>query len=162
MKLRRLARALVTCAWFTSASVTCASVAFAASATAAETPAVRGARAVLSAQLDAWNRGDLDGFMQGYWKSEAVRFGDGTEFRTGWQATLDRYRATYPDAATMGKLELELVEARELKPDVVYVFAKWRLTRADEPADQAPHGLTTLLLERRGGRWVITRDHTSY
>ena len=130
-------------------------------AAAAETAATRGARAVLADQRDAWNRADLDAFMQGYWKSDDIRFAGGDAYRTGWQATLDRYRATYPDAATMGRLDFELVEVRELAPDSVLVFGKWRLARAGDVDAAAPHGLFTLLVERKLGRWVITRDHTS-
>jgi uncharacterized protein (TIGR02246 family) len=130
-------------------------------AQAAETPAAQAARAVLAAQRDAWNRADIAAFMQGYWKSEALRFAGGDRFRNGWQETIDRYKATYPDAATMGTLAFDLVEVREISPDVVYVFGKWSLARANEAADKAPHGLFTLLVERKDGVWVVTRDHTS-
>ncbi len=119
------------------------------------------ARNVLAVQKDAWNRGDIDAFMQGYARSDAIRFAGGDRFNYGWQATLDSYRKGYPDAAAMGKLDFDLVEVRELSPDVVYVFGKWRLTRANEAADKAPHGLFTLIVEKTNGTWAITRDHTS-
>jgi len=128
---------------------------------AAETAATAAARSVLAAQREAWNRGDIDGFMQGYARSDTIRFAGGDKFNYGWQATLDSYRRGYPDAAAMGKLDFDLIEVRELSPDVVYVFGKWRLSRANEAADKAPHGLFTLILERAGGVWAVTRDHTS-
>ena len=131
----------------------CASVTQPASVTAA--------REVLEVQRQAWNRGDIDGFMQGYWRSADLRFAGGDAFRNGWQETIDRYRKTYPDAAAMGKLDFDLVEVRALTKDVVYVFGKWHLTRSGDAQDKAPHGLFTLIVERKGGRWVITRDHTS-
>ena len=134
---------------------------FAQSAAAAESAATTAARNVLSVQKDAWNRGDIDAFMQGYARSDAIRFAGGDRFNYGWQATLDSYRKGYPDAAAMGKLDFELVEVRELSPVVVYVFGKWRLTRANEAADKAPHGLFTLIVEKTDGTWSITRDHTS-
>jgi uncharacterized protein (TIGR02246 family) len=130
-------------------------------ALAAETAATSAARGVLAAQNDAWNRGDIEGFMQGYARSDAIRFASGDRFNYGWQATLDSYRKGYPDAAAMGKLDFDLVEVRELSPDVVYVFGKWRLARAGEAPDKAPHGLFTLILERANGVWSVTRDHTS-
>jgi uncharacterized protein (TIGR02246 family) len=130
-------------------------------ALAADTPATAAARSVLAAQKDAWNRGDIDAFMQGYARSDAIRFASGDRFNYGWQATLDSYRKGYPDAAAMGKLDFDLVEVRELAPDVVYVFGKWRLARAGEAADKAPHGLFTLIVERANGVWSVTRDHTS-
>jgi len=130
-------------------------------ALAADTAATAAARNVLAAQKEAWNRGDIDGFMQGYAHSDAIRFAGGDRFNYGWQATLDSYRKGYPDAAAMGKLDFDLVEVRELSADVVYVFGKWRLTRANEAADKSPHGLFTLIVERANGVWAVTRDHTS-
>jgi len=130
-------------------------------ALAADTAATTAARNVLAAQKDAWNRGDIDGFMQGYARSDTIRFAGGDRFNNGWQATLDSYRKGYPDAAAMGKLDFDLVEVRELAPDVVYVFGKWHLSHAGEAADKAPHGLFTLILERINGIWAVTRDHTS-
>ena len=134
---------------------------FAQGAAAAESAAEAAARNVLAVQKDAWNRGDIDAFMQGYARSDAIRFASGDRFNYGWQATLDSYRKGYPDAKAMGKLDFDLVEVRELSPVVVYVFGKWRLTRADEAADKAPHGLFTLIVEKTNGAWTITRDHTS-
>jgi ketosteroid isomerase-like protein len=99
--------------------------------------------------------------MQGYARSDTIRFASGDKFNYGWQATLDSYRKGYPDTAAMGKLDFDLVEVRELSPDVVYVFGKWRLSRANEAADKAPHGLFTLIVERANGVWSVTRDHTS-
>lgn len=125
------------------------------------TPATTAARDVLAVQRDAWNRGDLEAFMQGYWKSDEIRFAGGDSFRYGWQATLKSYQKGYPDAAAMGKLDFDLLEVRELNPDVVYVFGKWKLTRANEAPEKAPHGLFTLIVERKDGAWVVTRDHTS-
>ncbi len=119
------------------------------------------ARAVLATQREAWNRGDIDAFMDGYWRSDDLRFAGGDTFRNGWQVTLDRYRTSYPDRAAMGLLDFALVEVRALDADTVYVFGQWKLTRIGEPPDEAPHGLFTLLVERKGGKWVVTRDHTS-
>ncbi len=134
---------------------------YALAATAEDTDATSAARRVLIVQRDAWNRADIDAFMKGYWQSEDIRFASGDAFKYGWHATLDGYRKAYPDAAAMGKLDFDLVEVRELSPDAVYVFGRWNLTRADEAKDKAPHGLFTLIVERKDGAWVITRDHTS-
>jgi uncharacterized protein (TIGR02246 family) len=130
-------------------------------AAAADTAATTAARNVLAVQRDAWNRGDIDAFMQGYARSDTIRFAGGDRFNYGWQATLESYRKGYPNAAAMGKLDFELVEVRELSPDVVYVFGKWHLTRDGDASDKAPHGLFTLIVERANGVWAITRDHTS-
>ena len=130
-------------------------------ALAAETDVTKAVRDLLSTQRDAWNRADIDAFMQGYAKRDDIRFAGGDRYKYGWQATLDGYRRSYPNAKTMGKLAFDLVEVRELGPDAAYVFGKWHLARAGEPAKKAPHGLFTLIVERTDGRWLITRDHTS-
>jgi uncharacterized protein (TIGR02246 family) len=125
------------------------------------TNATNAVRRLLYEQQADWNRGDIDAFMRGYWKDGSIRFAGGDAFRLGWQATIDRYRKTYPDAKAMGRLDFDLVEVRELAPTVVYVFGKWHLTREGEAAEKAPHGLFTLIVEKKGRRWVVTRDHTS-
>lgn len=130
-------------------------------AAAAETGATAAVRSALAAQQADWNRGDLEGFMRGYAKDESTRFAGGDSFRNGWQATLDFYRRGYPDASAMGKLDFDLVEVRELSDSAVYAFGRWHLTRANEAPEKAPHGLFTLLFEKKDGRWVITRDHSS-
>ena len=133
----------------------------AVSACAAEPASVIAARRLLEVQRDAWNRADIDGFMRGYWRSPDLRFAGGDAYRNGWQETIDRYRKSYPDAAAMGRLDFDLVEVRELSPEAVFVFGKWALQRDQDAPGHAPHGLFTLLVERKDGQWVVTRDHTS-
>ena len=130
-------------------------------ACAAEPASVIAARNLLEVQRNAWNRADIDGFMQGYWRSPDLRFAGGDAYRNGWQETIDRYRKTYPDAAAMGHLDFDLVEVRELSPVAVFVFGKWSLRRDQDAPGKAPHGLFTLLVEQKDGQWVVTRDHTS-
>ena len=130
-------------------------------ATPADTPATAAVRKMLAIQDEAWNRGDIEGFMQHYWKSDTIRFAGGDAFRHGWQATLESYKKGYPNEAAMGKLGFDLVEIREVNPEMVYVFGKWQLTRANEAPEKAPRGLFTLIVEKKDGAWKITRDHTS-
>jgi uncharacterized protein (TIGR02246 family) len=146
---------------FSLALLTLVSLSASAAGVDANTPATMAVRRVLAVQNEAWNRGDLEAFMQGYWKSEEIRFAGGDSFRYGWAATLKSYQKGYPDAAAMGKLDFDPVEVRELSPDMVYVFGKWHLTRMNEAPEKAPHGLFTLIVERKDGAWVITRDHSS-
>lgn len=114
-------------------------------------------RAVLAAQSEAWNRGDIDGFMQGYWKSDDLRFASGGSITRGWQTTLDRYRKRYPDKATMGILTFSLHEVQVLAPDAAIVFGKWELVREKDK----PWGLFTLILRKTSEGWKVTADHTS-
>ncbi|MBV1777208.1 nuclear transport factor 2 family protein [Burkholderiaceae bacterium DAT-1] len=118
-------------------------------------------RTMLATQQLAWNRGDIDGFMQFYMRNESLRFASGDRVRLGWQATLDGYKRGYADAAKMGQLDYSLIEVKEFSADMVYVFGRWHLARANESESDAPRGLFTLIVERKDGEWVITRDHTS-
>src|SRR4029450_2197761 len=119
-------------------------------ASAAETPeaaAERAVRAVLAAQVEAWNRGDLEGYMAGYWKSpDLVFFSNGEETR-GWQATLDRYRKRYQGAGKqMGVLDFPQMDVVPLGPDAALARGRWRLKMPD---GKALTGMTTVILRKR-------------
>jgi len=111
----------------------------------------------LAAQAEAWNRGDIPGFMDGYWKSEKLRFASGGTITHGWQTTLERYLMRYPDKAAMGTLTFTDHEVTQLAPDAALVFGKWELQRAKDK----PWGLYTLVLRKLDGRWLVVSDHTS-
>ena len=116
-------------------------------------------RAVLDAQVAAWNRGDLDGFMAGYWKDDKLTFFSGDTITRGWQATMDRYRKRYQsEGREMGKLEFRGVEIDMLAGDAAVVRGRWHLTMKD---GKTPNGLFTLLGRRINGDWRIVHDHTS-
>lgn len=112
--------------------------------------------ALLDAQQLAWNRGDIDGFMQGYWHSDALRFDAGTTTTFGWQATRDRYSVRYPDRAAMGRLQFSDVQVNLLDADRASVSGGWELQRA---ADR-PHGSFVLACRRFKGDWKIVQDRT--
>lgn len=114
-------------------------------------------RAVMAAQVDAWNRGDLPGFMAGYAKSDTLRFASGGNERRGWQTTLDAYVTGYPDRAAMGTLVFDIRDVQLLSPPWALVFGEWRLQRA---ADE-PWGLYTLLFRKTDAGWKVVHDHTS-
>ncbi|MDX1548711.1 MAG: SgcJ/EcaC family oxidoreductase [Rhodothermales bacterium] len=128
-----------------------------AAPTAGPAEARAAVRAVLDRQVAAWNAGDVEGFMDGYARSDSLRFASGGSVQTGWQTTLDRYRRSYPDRAAMGTLSFDLREIRVLSPRYALVFGAWRLDRV---ADQ-PSGLFTLLFEKRAEGWRVVHDHTS-
>jgi uncharacterized protein (TIGR02246 family) len=122
-----------------------------------ETAIAAAIAAVLMAQRDAWNRGDLDAFMDAYVRDDALVFTSGGKVRRGWDETMRRYRARYVDAAAMGKLTFDGLETTVIADDAALVLGWWRLV--DTP--EAGHGLFTLLFVRRDGRWLILHDHTS-
>jgi len=114
-------------------------------------------RATLARQDAAWNRGDIEGFMEDYLKSEALRFASGGKISRGWQATIDGYKARYPDKAAMGRLSFSDLEIDVFSHNDALVFGRWSLVRA---ADR-PGGLFTLHMVNHGDGWKIASDHTS-
>ena len=129
----------------------------AAESTSAEASAATQILRLLQIQAEAWNRGDLDAFMQTYAQTEDLRFASGGNVTHGWQSTLDRYKQRYPDRAAMGTLSFSELAVTELAPDAALVFGHWRLVRAKD----SPHGLFTLLIRRTAAGWRIVADHTS-
>ncbi|GAB4486743.1 MAG: nuclear transport factor 2 family protein [Saprospiraceae bacterium] len=114
-------------------------------------------RRVIADQEAAWNRGDLEAFMEGYWKSDSLTFIGSRGVTYGWQATLDSYKKGYPDAEAMGKLTFTILQLEILSAQSAYVIGKWKLARSkDEPG-----GHFTLLWKKIAGKWVIVADHTS-
>ena len=114
-------------------------------------------RAVLDAQVAAWNRGDVDAFMQGYWKSPQTSFSGTNGILRGWQAVLDRYKHAYPHRAAMGKLTFSNLEITLLAPDAALVLGHWQLQRANDQ----PGGVFTLVFRKFPEGWRIIHDHTS-
>jgi ketosteroid isomerase-like protein len=114
-------------------------------------------RQVLSVQTDAWNRGNIDEFMKGYWKSDSLKFIGQSGVTYGYDATLARYKRNYSDTAQMGKLSFDILEVKKLSPQYYFVLGKWFLTRSVGDIG----GLYTLLFRKINGRWVIVVDHTS-
>ena len=114
-------------------------------------------QSVLRAQQDAWNRGDVDGFMNGYARSPSTVFVADDEVRRGWETVRERYRQKYSDRTKMGALAFSDVEIKPLSPDAAVVLGRWRLARANDE----PHGRFTLIFRRLPAGWRIVHDHTS-
>lgn len=114
-------------------------------------------RAVLSAQVAAWNRGDIDGFMNGYARSAATEFIGGDKLTRGWQTVRDRYRKKYASSEKMGTLTFSKLKITRLSSDAALVIGRWGLVRKQDK----PHGRFTLLLRRTSEGWRIVHDHTS-
>jgi len=118
---------------------------------------VRAVRAVLDAQVAAWNRGDIAAFMDGYWHSPETVFVSGDNMTRGWQTVLDRYKKSYDTREKMGTLSFLEIEIKALNPDTAVAFGRWQLARASD----TPHGRFTLIFRRTAEGWRITHDHTS-
>jgi len=124
---------------------------------APEQPAVAEIRTVLQAQQDAWNRGDIDGFMNGYARSASTVFISEDTIRRGWETVRDRYKEKYSDRSRMGTLTFSDLEITPLAADSAVASGRWNLKRE---SDQ-PHGRFTLILKRLPEGWRIVHDHTS-
>lgn len=114
-------------------------------------------REILDRQAAAWNRGDIDAFMDDYWKSDQLSFSSGGETTCGWQATHDRYVRRYDTPEKMGRLTFGDLVCRVLGGNAALVRGNWRLARSKGDLG----GNFSLVFERIGGRWVIIHDHTS-
>ncbi|MFL6516226.1 MAG: YybH family protein [Chthoniobacterales bacterium] len=133
----------------------------ASAATASPTPTQAenqaGIRKVLEAQQIAWNHGDIDTFMDGYWRSRDTRFVSGDTVTRGWQTVHDRYKAKYSDHEKMGQLTFSDIEVSMFGYDGALVFGRWQLQRATDH----PHGRFTLVFRKTPDGWKIVHDHTS-
>ena len=114
---------------------------------------------VLTTQTAAWNRGDIPGFMQGYWQSDSLVFISKKGLTYGWRSTLANYQKSYPAAAAMGRLYFSGLRITPLGPDVAEVVGGWHLARPVALGNLGGHFL--LVFRRIQGRWVIVADHTS-
>jgi len=123
----------------------------------AQNAAERSIRDIMAAQELAWNRGDLEAFMQGYWRSDSLRFIGSSGLTYGWQQTLDNYKKGYPDTDAMGKLKFTILSVEQLSKRSAFVIGKWRLAR--KAGDLSGH--YTLLWKKIKGKWVIVADHSS-
>ncbi|MEW6730765.1 MAG: nuclear transport factor 2 family protein [Acidobacteriota bacterium] len=112
---------------------------------------------VLDEQAAGWNEGSIDKYMEGYEKSDSVRFASGGNVTYGWQTVLDRYKKGYADKAAMGRLTFSEIDIKVLKEDTALVFGRWLLERAKDQ----PQGLFTLLFRKTSAGWRIVHDHTS-
>ncbi|HZI20202.1 MAG TPA: DUF4440 domain-containing protein [Pyrinomonadaceae bacterium] len=115
-------------------------------------------RAVIEAQKAAWNRGDIEGFMDGYAREETTTFVSGDAVTRGWQTVLERYRARYDSRAKMGTLDFSEVELRPLSPFYTMALGRWRLTLE---SGETPRGRFTLIFRRTAAGWRVVHDHTS-
>src|SRR2546423_2852258 len=110
---------------------------------------------ILDDQHTAWNRGDIDAFLQGYWHSPELTFSGSGGIARGWDAVLVRYKKTYPDRAGMGQLDFSQLEFLFLGPDAALVLGHWHLVRAEGDID----GVFSLVWQRFPEGWRIIHDH---
>ena len=114
-------------------------------------------RNLLTRQTQAWNRGDIDAFMIGYWENDSLMFIGKSGVTYGYKNTLSNYKKNYPDTTVMGKLTFTLIQLKQVSPEYFHVTGKYYLTRTIGDAS----GHFTLLFRKINGKWVIISDHSS-
>lgn len=114
-------------------------------------------KTVMRKQAEAWNRGDIEGFMKGYWNSPNLVFVSGANVTRGWQPTLDRYKKSYDSKAKMGVLTFSDLEVNVLSKDSATVLGRWSLQRETDN----PNGSFTLIFRKFKEGWRVIHDHTS-
>ena len=114
---------------------------------------------VLTKQQKAWNDGRIEDFMNGYWQSDSLVFIGKKGITKGWQQTLNNYKKSYPDKASMGELEFTIISVEQLSKRSAHVVGKWHLKRDATKGDLEGH--FTLLFKKIQQRWVIVSDHSS-
>lgn len=112
---------------------------------------------VLRNQEAAWNLGDIEAFMSGYWRSKELRFASGEQITHGWDETFARYQKRYSDRKKMGQLQFDILSVKQFTDSDALVFGRWTLKREQDELT----GLFTLTFKKLNGRWLITEDHTS-
>lgn len=114
-------------------------------------------RQLMQQQTEAWNQGNIRAFMDTYWQSDSLLFIGKNGITYGWQATLERYKKSYPDTVTMGQLQFNLLEFKQLAPDLCFLVGKFHLQRRIGDLE----GHFTLLIRKVNGAWKIVADHSS-
>ena len=122
-----------------------------------DTKSVAAVRAVLDAQAAAWNRGDVEAYMDGYARSADTVFVSGDRVTRGWQPVLERYKKAYDTREKMGVLTFSDLEITILSKDAAVVLGRWHLQRSKDE----PHGRFTLVFRKTSAGWKIVHDHTS-
>jgi uncharacterized protein (TIGR02246 family) len=113
-------------------------------------------RAVMNAQVEAWNRGDIESYLEGYIKSPGLIFASRGTFSRGWDPLLERYKVAYPEG-NMGTLRFDGVEVHTISDDTAWVIGSWWL----EMENSSPHGAFTLIFKKTENGWRIIHDHSS-
>ncbi len=114
-------------------------------------------RSVLDDQVKAWNNGDIDGYMKGYWNSEETVFVSGGTVTKGYAGVLARYKKGYDSREKMGSLTFQDLHIRVMSSASAVATGEWHLTRVNDK----PWGRFTLILEKKSEGWRIVYDHTS-
>lgn len=114
-------------------------------------------KSIMDKQTQCWNKGDIEGFMNGYWKSDSLRFLGRRGLTKGWQTTLDNYKKSYQNKDAMGKLFFTHISFEQLNDKQIFVVGKWKLVRQKDTLS----GYYSLLWKKIDNQWRVIFDHTN-
>lgn len=114
-------------------------------------------KTAMDKQVQCWSNGDIDGYMNEYWKSDSLRFLGLKGLRKGWQTTLNGYKKAYPDKKAMGKLIFKNISFEPLNNKQIFVVGEWKLEREKDTLS----GYYSLIWEKIDGQWKVIFDHTN-
>lgn len=112
---------------------------------------------ILDEQRLAWNNGDIESYMRGYWKSDSLRFVGKSGVRYGWNETLASYKKGYPSKKEMGQLSFNVISLEFLSKNSAFMIGKWSISRDENNIS----GHFMLIWKKIDGNWLITADHSS-
>ena len=113
--------------------------------------------AILDNQTKSWNKGNLEEFMQGYWKHDSLVFVGKNGVTYGFENTMNNYKRNYSDTVQMGKLHFKILKTERLATDIYFVIGKWSLLRSVGNLS----GHYSLIFRKINGVWTIISDHSS-
>ena len=123
----------------------------------AQKPAEVAVRNKLAAQSAAWNKGNIEAFMKGYWENDSLMFIGKSGITYGYKNTLSNYKKSYPDVGAMGTLTFTIIKIKAISDNYQQVIGKWHLKRIKGNLE----GHFTLLFQKFGPKWLIVMDHSS-
>ncbi|HET6243591.1 MAG: nuclear transport factor 2 family protein [Bacteroidetes bacterium] len=111
---------------------------------------------LLNKQKNDWNKGDLEDYMKGYWKSDSLKFIGKNGITYGWEETLKRYQKSYPNKSAMGNLDFDIISMKPMEESYFLVTGKWTIT-----GNSSASGYFSLVLKKLNNQWIIIYDHSS-
>jgi len=115
---------------------------------------------IMQNQVDSWNSGSIDGFMQGYWRSDELRFVTKNGVRLGYDSVANNYKRHYHNQEKMGKLSFKNMAFFSLPPDkkneVINVTGQWFVAQTEK----TDSGFFTIFFTKIDSEWKIVIDNT--
>jgi hypothetical protein len=109
---------------------------------------------VMKDQEIAWSQNDLEGFMQGYIKSDSLKFYGKSGLTKGWQQTLDNYKKGYPTKEHSGTLTFTVNDISKIENSSYWVMGEYFLSRTVGDAN----GVFMIIFKEIDGAWKIVAD----